>query len=76
MKIGTIAAAAAALTLTASPVLAQSNVDRMPAPVEAPAELGGETDGSAIILALLAAAAIIAGIIIAADGDDDDALSR
>ena len=76
MKIGSIAAAAAALSLTASPVLAQSNVDRAPAPVEAPAELGGEGSGSAIILAILAAAAIIAGIIIAADGDDDDAVSR
>ena len=76
MKFGTIAAAAAALTLTASPVLAQSNVERAPAPVEAPAEFGGEADGSAIILALLAAAAIIAGILIAAGGDDDSALSR
>ena len=76
MKIGTVAAAAAALTLTASPVVAQSNVQRAPAPVEAPAELGGEGSGAAIILAILAAAAIIAGVVIAADSDDDDALSR
>lgn len=78
MKFGTIAAAVAALSLTASPVLAQSNAERAPAPVQAPAELGNDddSDGSAIILALLAAAAIIAGIIIAVDGDDDDAISR
>lgn len=75
MKFRSLAAATAALSLAASPAIAQS-VDRAPAPVEAEAQLGDEADGSAIILAILAAAAIIAGIIIAANGSDDDALSR
>jgi len=61
---------AAALALSATPVLAQeASIDRLPAPVETQAEeLEG---GGGIILALLAAAAIIAGIIIASGGDDE-----
>lgn len=69
-KIATTAAAA--LALSATPVLAQeASIDRLPAPVDAQGEqLEGE---SGILIALLAAAAIIAGIIIAADGGTDEA---
>lgn len=69
-KIATTAAAA--LALSATPVLAQeASIDRLPAPVDAQGEqLEG---GSGILIALLAAAAIIAGIIIAADGGTDEA---
>lgn len=70
MKIRNVAAAAAALSLVASPALAQTNVDRVAAPVEGESEMGG----SSIILAILAAAAVVAGIIIAVD-DDEDAIS-
>lgn len=75
MKFRNLLAATAALSLVASPALAQSssNVERISAPVaQDESELEG---GSGIILAILAAAAIIAGIIIAADGGEDDPIS-
>ncbi len=68
MKIRTLAAATAAVSLAATPAIAEASFDRSIAPVEGESELEG---GSGIIIAILAAAAVIAGIIIAADGDDD-----
>lgn len=69
MKFRFLAAAAAAVTMAATPAIA---ADRVSAPVEGESEIGG---GSSIILALLAAAAVIAGIWIAVDSGDDDAVS-
>lgn len=71
-------AATAALSMAAMPVLANAApvADRAAGPIAGESDLGGEADGSAIILAILAAAAIIAGIIIAAgSGNDDDPIS-
>ncbi len=68
MKFRTLAAATAAVSLAATPAIAEAAFDRSAAPVEGESELEG---GSGIIIALLAAAAVIAGIVIAADGDDD-----
>lgn len=62
MKFRTLAAATAALTLAASPAMAQA--DRSSAPAGDAEELGG----GSLVIAILAIAAIIAGIIIAADG--------
>lgn len=66
MSIRTVAAAAAALSLAASPALAQT--ERTSAPAAETNEIGS---GSGLILAILAVAAIIAGIIILADSNDD-----
>lgn len=60
---------AAALALTATPVLAQSiDAPRAPAQIEEEAE---EMAGGGIIIALLAVAAIIAGLVVAFDGGTD-----
>ncbi|MEL7447005.1 MAG: hypothetical protein AAGK02_14555 [Pseudomonadota bacterium] len=72
MKFRNLAAAAAVVSLAATPAIAEATFDRDFAPVEGESELEG---GSGIIIAILAAAAIIAGIIIAADGGDDDPIS-
>ncbi|MEP3050242.1 MAG: hypothetical protein ABJP48_11750 [Erythrobacter sp.] len=72
MKIRTIVAATAALSLAATPAIAEASFDRAGAPVEGESELEG---GSGIIIAILAAAAVIAGIIVVADGDDDEPFS-
>ncbi len=69
MKFRTLAAATAAVSLAATPAIAEAAFDRSAAPVEGESEIGGGSSG--IIIALLAAAAVIGGIIIAADGDDD-----
>jgi hypothetical protein len=66
MTFRKLAAAAAALSLTATPIAAQAATQRTAAPAEEGSEMG-----STWILALLAFAAIIAGIIIAVDGSDD-----
>ena len=72
MKFRNLLAATAAVSLAASPALAQSaNADRAAAPVADANELGDDAGGAGIILAILAAAAIIAGIIIAGDNEDD-----
>lgn len=74
MKFRNLLAATAAVSLAASPALAQSgNADRASAPAAKENRLGGSGDGSGagIILALLAAAAIIAGIVVAAGNEDD-----
>ena len=72
MKFRTFALATAAVTLAASPAIAEASLDRASAPVEGASELGDDNDGGAIILAILAAAAIIAGIIILADNDGEE----
>lgn len=79
MKFRNLLAATAAVSLAATPALAQSaNADRAAAPIANANALGGDNDdddddagGAGIILAILAAAAIIAGIVIAADNEDD-----
>lgn len=73
MKLRNLVAATAALSLAASPAIAQSaTADRASAPVEGESEMAG---GSSTIIAILAAAAVIAGIVIAVDGGDDDPVS-
>ena len=70
MKLRSLAAAAAAFTLTTSPVLAQAtsaDVTRSAAPVENGSEMGGKS----VILALLAALLIGFGIFTAADNESD-----
>jgi hypothetical protein len=66
MKFRTLAAAAAALSLTAAPVVAQAAPARASAPVEQGSDLHGNW-----LLAILAIAAIIAGIIIATKGHNN-----
>ena len=70
MKIRTMAAAAAALSLVAAPAVAEIGADRAAAPVEDESELGG-----GVILGVAAVVAIIGGIIIAADTEDDTPIS-
>ncbi|PZO70210.1 MAG: hypothetical protein DI636_06000 [Pelagerythrobacter marensis] len=70
MKFNNVAAALAAATLTAAPVVAQA------APVSAPVE--GESEmgrGSSAILAIAAVALFIGGIILLLDDGEDDAIS-
>ncbi len=72
MKFRNLLAATAAVSLAASPAVAQSvDADRAAAPVAEENALGDDAGGAGIILALLAAAAIIAGIIIAGGNEDD-----
>ena len=78
MKFRNMLAATAALTMAATPVLANAApvIERAAAPVAGESDFGAEQDGSAIILAILAVAAIIAGIVIAAgSGNQDDPIS-
>lgn len=78
MKIRNMLAATAALSMAATPVLANAApvIERASAPVTGQSEFGAEAEGSAIILAILAAAAIIAGLVIAAgSGNQDDPIS-
>lgn len=77
MKIRTMLAATAALTMAATPVLANAApaVERASAPVAGASQFGGETEegtGAGVVLGLLALAAIIAAIVIAAGGGNDD----
>lgn len=67
MKFRNVAAAAAALSLLAAPVVAQAAPQR----AAAPAQEGSELTGSSWIIAILAFAAIIAAIVIATKGEDD-----
>ncbi|QFT77035.1 hypothetical protein [Erythrobacter sp. THAF29] len=69
MKFRNVALATAAVSLAASPAIAEAAFDRSTAPVEGESELEG---GSGILIAILAAAAIIAGIIVAADDNGED----
>ena len=68
MKIRNLALAAAAVSLAASPAIAEAAFERSIAPVEGEGELEGE---NGILIAILAAAAIIAGIIVAAGSGTD-----
>jgi hypothetical protein len=72
MTFRNIAMATAALSLAASPAIAESAFERTIAPVEGESEVAG---GSTLLIALLAAAAVVAGVIVIADGDDDDSVS-
>lgn len=72
MKIRTLAAAAAVLSLATAPAIAEVSLARTSAPVEGESELAG---GSSLLIAILAAAAVIAGIVIAVDGGDDEPVS-
>lgn len=68
MKIRNLVMATAAVSLAASPAIAEAAFERANAPVEGESELEGE---NGILIALLAAAAVIAGIIIIADDGED-----
>ena len=71
MKIRTIALATAALSLAASPAIAQAVFERATAPIE-----GESVDGNnTILFALLGGAAVIGGIIAASGGGDDEPTS-
>ena len=72
MKFRNLVAATAALSLAATPAIAEAAFDRAAAPVKGENDLEG---GSGIIIAVLAAAAVIAGIIIATDDGNDDPVS-
>ena len=65
MKLGKIAAAAAALSLAAAPMAAQAELGRAAAPVAGESENGG--NGAGGILAAFAILAIVIGI---AAGDE------
>ena len=68
MKIRTLALATAALSLVATPAIAEAAFDRSIAPIEGENELEG---GSTLLFALLGAAAVVGGIIVASSNDDD-----
>ena len=75
MKLGKLAAAIAAVSLTTAPVMAQATNTATPAKVErvgtSKADEAKLEGSNGILIAVLAAAAVIAGIIIIADDDDD-----
>tara|TARA_B100000953_G_scaffold91690_1_gene74742 strand:+ start:1245 stop:1472 length:228 start_codon:yes stop_codon:yes gene_type:complete len=74
MRLGKVLTAAAAVSLVATPALAQAapSVERIGASQSEDSELAG---GSGIIIAVLAAAAVIAAIVVAVDGGDDEPVS-
>lgn len=74
MKFRNLLAATAALTLAATPAIANAApaVERAAAPVAGESDLGGESGFGSIFLGLLAVAAIIGAIVIASDGGNDD----
>ncbi|MHA7819208.1 MAG: hypothetical protein ACX930_06145 [Erythrobacter sp.] len=67
MIIRNIALAAAALSLAASPAIAEAAFDRSSAPLEGESEAAG---GAGVLLGILAAAAVVGGIIVAASDND------
>ncbi len=81
MKLGTIAAAAAMLSLTAAPAMAQATqsasafsvagAERLGASVEQDSELAG----SNLLIGIVVVAAIIGAIIVVADDNDDEPVS-
>ncbi len=79
MKFRNLLAATAAVSMIATPALAQSvEAERMAAPIASTSLLGNDDDdagGAGIILAILAAAAIIAGIVVAGGNEDDSPAS-
>ncbi|WP_033924129.1 hypothetical protein [Sphingomonas sp. 35-24ZXX] len=68
MKNRFAVAALAALTVVATPVMAQAVNQRVSATTEEDSEAAG---GTGIIIGIVAAAAVIGGIVIAADQDSD-----
>ena len=82
MRLAKYLTAAAAVSLAATPALAQATSSASKLSVASVQRAGGTqadesqlAGGSGIIIAILAAAAVIAGIIIAADSDGDDPTS-
>ena len=71
MKLGKIAAAAAAVTLATAPIAAQADIGSRAAAPVAGEELGAGNSGA--VLALFAIFALTVGIV--ASGGDDDAIS-
>ena len=69
MKIRNVALATAALSLAATPAIAEAAFDRSIAPIEGENEMAG---ASTTLIAILAAAALVGGIIILADDDDPE----
>ena len=70
MKFCTLAAAAAALTLTAAPAVAEVSAERVAAPTAEESELAGLGAG-AYVLGAIGLGLIIYGIIEISDDDDD-----
>lgn len=68
MILRNIALAAAALSLAATPAIAEAAFDRSSAPLEGESEAAG---GAGLLIGLLGAAAVIAGIIVVADDNDE-----
>ena len=62
MKIRTMAAAAAALSLAAAPAVAEVSFDRASAPVEAESELGGGAILGALIMQSLQSGMAMVGV--------------
>ena len=74
MRLNKLMLAAAAVSMTAMPVLAANPAAKLSvsAPARASAKAGkSELAGGGFVVAIIAAAAVIAGIIIIADNDDD-----
>ena len=67
MKIRNFALATAALSLAASPAIAEAAFERSVAPIEGENKVGG---ASTLLIALLGAAAVVGGIIVVSDDDD------
>lgn len=80
--VGKTAAAIAAMSLVASPVMASTasslsvaGAQRASAPAGDESRLGG-MEGGSIVAAILAAAIVVGGVIIAVDGGSDSPVSR
>ena len=72
MRLKKLMLAAAAVSMTASPVLAANPASKLSvASARASADAGESELGGGFLVAAIAAAAVIAGIIIMADNDDD-----
>lgn len=75
MRLNKLMLAVAAVSMTASPVLAANpaaSLSVAPTAARASADEGdAQLAGGGFVVAIIAAAAVIAGIIIIADGDDD-----
>lgn len=69
MRIAKLSAAAAALALAATPIVAQADASRLAAPVVGESELGGLNNGSQFAIIALVAG-VIAGLIVITDSDD------
>lgn len=74
MRLNKVLLAAAAVSMTASPVLAANPAAKLsvaPASARASANTGkSELAGGGFVVAIIAAAAVIAGIVIIADNND------